>query len=281
MSGEFDGRDVAMAGFDFWKKQESKPLFPDIEWNKPEQKTHAGKMAIIGGNKLGFAVVAMNTTRAAEFGVGEVKALLPDSLKKNLPVNAATSFAPSNLSGGFSKEAIDSLQAMYAWADVSVLIGDLGKNSETAIALEDSLFKNDIFTSGGKLVATRDSVDLLMGSAAKLVELKGLVLITSLAQLQKLFREVYYPKVITFSMQLANLVDVLHKFTITYPLTVATLHQGSFIVAKSGEVVSTELKDTRYSPLSIWSGEAAVKIAAYYVWNPGKPLESAASGVLA
>ena len=43
----------------YWQKQTvSKPLFPDIDWNKPERRNQAGKLLIVGGNKLGFAAVA-------------------------------------------------------------------------------------------------------------------------------------------------------------------------------------------------------------------------------
>ena len=43
----------------YWQKQTpEKPLFPDIEWAKPEQKSQAGRLGIIGGNKLGFMGVA-------------------------------------------------------------------------------------------------------------------------------------------------------------------------------------------------------------------------------
>ena len=40
--------------FDFWQVQSSKLLFPEIAWNKPEQKIHAGKLLIIGGGAGAF-----------------------------------------------------------------------------------------------------------------------------------------------------------------------------------------------------------------------------------
>ena len=45
--------------YDYWRKQNpAKPLFPDIEWAKPEQRAQRGRLGIVGGNKLGFAGVA-------------------------------------------------------------------------------------------------------------------------------------------------------------------------------------------------------------------------------
>ena len=70
----------------FWQKQEpGKPLFPDVEWNKPERRDQAGKLGIIGGNKLGFLAVAESYQEALKAGVGEARVLLPDALKKNVP----------------------------------------------------------------------------------------------------------------------------------------------------------------------------------------------------
>ena len=65
----------------YWQQQTaSKPLFPDIEWSKPEQRALAGRLGIIGGNKLGFAAVAEAYSTAHDSGVGEVRVLLPDAL---------------------------------------------------------------------------------------------------------------------------------------------------------------------------------------------------------
>lgn len=67
----------------YWLTQSSdKPLFPDIAWSKPEQRSQAGHLGIIGGNKLGFAGVAEAYSVALETGVGKATVLLPDVLKK-------------------------------------------------------------------------------------------------------------------------------------------------------------------------------------------------------
>ena len=43
----------------YWHKQTADaPLYPDMEWSMPELRDQAGKLGIIGGNKLGFAGVA-------------------------------------------------------------------------------------------------------------------------------------------------------------------------------------------------------------------------------
>lgn len=260
--------------FDYWKKQNLEaPLFPDIEWSKPEQRGLAGKLGIVGGNKLGFAGVAEAYSVAASAGVGQVRVLLPDVLKKTIPsIITDTIFAPTNLSGSLSKDASVELNTLGTWADGILFIGDAGRSSETAI-----LYEQFLADYKGPLTITRDAVDLVKNNAQLLVDRPKTLLIVSFAQLQKLFQAVYYPKVLTFSMQLTNLVEALHKFTITYPVTIAVLHRETFIVADGGEVVTTPWDN----PMIIWRGNTAAKAAAYWLWSPSKPLEATSTAIIA
>lgn len=260
--------------YPYWKRQDPKtPLFPDIEWSKPEQKNFAGKLGIIGGNKLGFAGVAEAYSVATAAGIGQVRVLLPDVLKKTIPaVITDAVFAPTNASGSLNKDAASDLANVGAWAEGVLLIGDAGRSSETAI-----LYENFIESYEGPLVITRDAVDLVKNSARVLVDRPNTTLVMSFAQLQKLFQSVYYPKVLTFSMQLTNLVEALHKFTISYPITIAVLHRETFIVAHDGQVTTTPWEN----PMTIWRGITAAKIATYLMWSPSKPLEAATTAIIA
>lgn len=256
----------------YWQKQSStKPLFPDIEWSKPEQRAHAGKLAIIGGNKLGFVAIRDAYEVANELGAGQIRAVLPDVLKKTVPPSVSdVQFLPSNPSGGFSRDALPEFHAACAWADLCLLIGDAGRNSETAMAFESLL-------DGEKhLVVTRDAIDLLMPTMNRLVSRDRTTVVASFAQLQKIFQSVYYPKILSFSMQLMQLVETLHKFTITYPVTIVTFHQNQLIIAHEGRVVSQEFDQ----PMAIWRGITATKASCYLLWNPNKPLETITTSII-
>ena len=258
----------------YWKRQTpEKPLFPDIEWNKPEQRNLAGKLGIIGGNKLGFAGVAEAYSVASSAGVGQIRVILPDVLKKTIPAAMTDAmFAPTNPSGSLSKDAAAELHNLGDWANGILMIGDAGRSSETAILYEQ--FLQDYH---GPLIVTRDAIDLVKNSSQALVDRPQTLLIASFAQLQKLFQAVYYPKVLTFSMQLTNLVEALHKFTITYPVTLAVLHKDTFIVAHDGNIVTTPWDN----PMNIWRGNTAAKAATYLLWSPTKPLEATATAIIA
>jgi len=256
----------------YWHKQTAdKPLYPDIEWSKPEQRSQAGRLGIIGGNKLGFISVADAYSTALATGVGEVRILLPDALRKAIPTSMTDAvFAPTTPSGSLANDAASELAALTAWASGILLIGDAGRNSETAIVYEEF-----VQTYKGQLVLTRDAIDLVRTSSQLLVERPDTLLVASFAQLQKLFQTVYYPKILTFSMQLTQLVEALHKFTITYPVTLVVLHAEQLIVAHGGEVVTTPWDN----PMAIWKGEVATRAAAYWLWHPTKPLEAVASSL--
>ena len=73
------------------------PLFPDVEWSRPEQRTMRGRLGIIGGNKLGFAGVAEAYTTALQAGAGEVRVLLPDILKKTMKYIESVEGEPDQL----------------------------------------------------------------------------------------------------------------------------------------------------------------------------------------
>ena len=258
--------------FSYWKKQTpTEPLFPDIEWSKPEQRSQAGRLGIVGGNKLGFAGVAEAYGIAKQAGVGDARVLLPDVLRSTIPKTITdTLFAPTNPSGSLSREAIGEVNAMSQWAESILLVGDAGRSSETAI-----LYEEFISHYQGPLVVTRDAIDLVKNSAQLLVERPNTVLVASFAQLQKLFQSVYYPKVLTFSMQLTNLVEALHKFTITYPVTIVVLHKETILIAHEGGVVTTPWGN----PMAIWRGSVAATAACYWLWNPTKPLEAIATSL--
>ena len=60
----------------YWQQQTPEsPLFPDIEWNKPERRNQAGKLGIIGGNRLGFATAAESYSLSFKAGVGDARVL--------------------------------------------------------------------------------------------------------------------------------------------------------------------------------------------------------------
>lgn len=256
----------------YWQKQ-STPLYPDLAWNIPERKT--GRVAVIGGNAGGFSsVIRLSEFMSQNFPFSTLTTILPDTLRGKLPSLPNLEFAISTASGSFAKSAL--LQSAFDTSDAVLLAGDLSRNSETAIALSNMI--NPKSTS--PLILARDSVDLLAPEAANWLLRPQTFIVASMLQLQKLFRSIYYPRMILLSQPLLPVLETLHKFTLTYPVTLLTLHQDNIIVAQGGQISTTHLVDTEYSPIGLWSGQLATRVLALNLYNPNKAFEATTAAVL-
>ena len=258
-----------MDNFSYWKKQGKKALFVDVDTFAPEQKRFAGKVLVVGGHAGAFFAPAAAMQTALNFGAGEVRVLLPSSLRGKVPSTPEIYFAEAGSSGAFGKASLVEMLNQAAWADAVVLIGDLGKNAETSIVFADFMkhCEKPVFV-------TRDAVDAIAADAMNwgMREQKTALFLT-MAQLQKLLRTLYYPKVITLSMPMNQLVETLHKFTLSYPLTVATLHGEQVVIAREGAVISEDLSNVGLTPITLWNGDIVTRAAVLSIWNETKGLE--------
>lgn len=281
--------------FSYWQKQ-IQPLFADLIWNLPEQKS--GTLTIIGGNSQNFsAPIHLGEFINQHLPFRTTKILLPDVLRSKVPPVPDFIFSPSTTSGSFAKSAM--LPDHLAHSDANIFIGDLSKNSATAIALAEALTQvlsstsaaNNSSSNNGQstsnhqqqnrlTILTRDTVDLLAPEASRWLLFPEIYLVASMAQLQKVFRAAYYPKMIMLSQPLIPIIETLHKFTLTYPVTILTFHQEQIIVAHHGKIITTPIIDTDYSPISLWSGQLAARIAALNLFNPNHQLEATAAAIL-
>lgn len=253
-----------MADFDYWQKQGLKPLFGEVDTERPEQKRYAGKLLIIGGNKGAFFAVANAMSEAHKMGVGEVRALMPSSLKNQVPSTPEVYFAEAEKSGAFGRNALNDLLIQAEWAEAVVLIGDMGKNAETTMVFAEFMKQCE-----RPIFITRDAVDAVtpdvMNWAMRESETS---LLLTMPQLQKLLRTLYYPKVVTLSMPTNQLIETLHKFTLSYELSIVTFHNNQIVVAQHGEVVTEDIKDTEWTQITLWGGALAVQEAVLKLWNP-------------
>lgn len=256
----------------YWHKQTTAhPLFPSLLWSRPQNRLHAGKLLIVGGNVHGFAAAAEAFANANKAGVGTARVLLPDSLRKTVGrIFEAGEYAPSTPSGSFSQKALDELLAMSAWADGVLLAGDLGRNSETAILLEKFIEKHR-----GQLTITKDAADYFTSSPSRLLTRDNTTMVVSLAQLQQLARSVKFTKAFTFEMDLIRLVDTLREFTNTYPINIVVKHLDTILVAANGEVSSTKLA----TDMPTWRVLTASQTAVWWLQNSTQTFAAITTGV--
>lgn len=255
-----------ISDFEYWQKQGKTPLFPEVDSWPPEQKRFAGKLLLIGGNKGSFFAVANAMQMAVKRGVGEVRVVIPKSLKGKVPSMPEIIFAEAEASGAFGKSALSEILLQTAWADAVVVVGELGRNAETSVMMAEFLKICD-----KPIYLMRDAVDAAAADAMNWsLNETPVTLLATVPQLQKLLRTMYYPKMITLSMPTNQLVETLHKFTLSFEMTIMTYHNEQIIMAQNGEVITASMHDTGFTPINLWDGKAVVDTAILQLWNPAQ-----------
>lgn len=257
---------------DYWHKQATdQPLFPDMLWSRPENKLHAGKLLIVGGNAQGFAAVAEAYAEATKAGAGTVRVLLPDALQKNVSkLFPAAEFAPSTPSGSFAKQTLGELIALASWADAVLVAGDLGRNSETAILLESFLQK---YT--GPVALTKDAIEYITSQPHLVQDRPQTLLVLSFSQLQKLAIGLKAPTAITSTMDLVRAVTALHELNQRLPAAIITCQHEQLVVAATGQVSTTP----RRANERLWRLKTAAHASVWWLQHQGKPFEALTTAV--
>jgi hypothetical protein len=255
----------------FYKPSTGEPLFPDMLWSRPENRLHAGKLLIIGGNAHGFAAVAEAYSAASRAGIGTARVLLPDAIQKTVgPVLEQGEFTPSTPSGSFSQKAFGELVAMSGWADGILVAGDVGRNSETAILLEKFAT-----TFHGPLTVTKDAADYFTSFPLAIKNRRDTTMVISFAQLQRLGTRLGLAKAFTFDMGLLQLVGALHECTDQHAFSIVVKHLDSIFVASGGKVSQTKLS----VDLPIWRVQSAAFVATWSLQNPSKTFMAMTTGI--
>lgn len=255
----------------YWHQQlPDKPLFPDSLWSRPERRSSAGKLLIVGGNGFGFAAPAEAYSQALKAGIGDARVILPDALKRTVGRTfVAGQFVPSTPSGSFSQKALADMISQSDWADGVLVAGDLGRNSETTMLLEKfmALYR-------GQLVITQDAADYIISTPLNATERSNTTLVISLGQLQKLATALGFAKPFTFKMDLLKLIEVLHEFTDDYPINIVVEHLSNVLVAVKGQISSTKIARN-----NDWGIRAASYASVCWLQNKEAPFAALSSAV--
>ena len=256
---------------DYFEKIEKKPK-DELTWNIPEKKV--GSVNIVGGNGQSFKTeVKVAEFLSENYPVENINVVLPDVLKNRLPALPFFTFLESTDSGSFQNEK--ELKEAFNRVDYNLILGDLSKNTVTGKARASAYHSSE-----KPLILTRDAVDIFSENRPEYNLMnENVVFFASMAQLQKLLKAVYYPKLLLLSQSLVQVVEVLHKFTLSYPVSIITLHNEQILVAKNGTVKAVALEKSGYSPIMIWQGELAAKIVALNLYNPNSLINATISAI--
>jgi len=246
-----------------WLKQTDKPLFPDILWNRPENKRYAGKLMIAGGHAQSFSAPSRAFIAASKAGAGTVRILLPNSLQKvigrGLP---EAEFAASTPIGSFSAKALAIFFDLADWSDAVLLAGDFGKNSETAVLLDNFVDK-----FGGQLTFCGDAVDYFVSNSQKLFARENTAIVATFSQLQKLAAP---DIVLRQNTDLAQVVDALGDWGRSIKSAIITEHSGQIIVSFDSQISTTP---------GTFDPDIAGYASVWRLQQPDKPFEALTTAV--
>lgn len=237
------------------KQTKDEPLFPNMLWNRPENRMHAGKLLIIGGNSSGFKAPADAYRYAVKAGIGTARILLPDSLRKTVGevFLEMGEYAPSTPSGSFSYRSFAELLAHSHWADGVLLAGDFGRNSETAQLLEYFVNK---YT--GQLTITGDAVDYFLEAPSPITQRPNTTVVATVQQLQKIASASKSTRAITSDVSLPNFITALQQLGSTMQASILVQHLSQFFVVAESQISSTPIYSDsenillRASSASVW-----------------------------
>lgn len=255
----------------YWHKQSAaKPLFEDLIWAKPENRRSAGKLLIIGGNLHAVMAPAVAYQAANQAGVGTARVLLPNAIAKTIGKQFDEGeFAFSTPSGSFAKTATPQVIEHADWADAILLAGDFGKNSETALFLEQIIDKYH-----QPIVITGDGLDYFTHELGKLTDHGCVLMVAPLAQLQRLTRAGMPSLIIQQSMSLHALAGLLNNWTRETKARILTHHSGHFVYADGGQVSTTPATVTRN-----WSTPLAAFAAVWWLQHQTRSFEAITSAI--
>jgi NAD(P)H-hydrate repair Nnr-like enzyme with NAD(P)H-hydrate dehydratase domain len=251
-----------------WLKQTDKPLFPDLIWSRPQRKTQAGHLLIIGGHSNGFDTIAKIYTAAIEAGVGEIKVALPDRLRKLLAGLIETAiFVPSTPSGSIGEKALADLLTYTDWGDLTILC-QLGTNSETAL-----LTARFINRYRQKLVLMDDMLHTLSADIDTLIKRPNTLWVVSSGELKSLVQHSKTDLFFKNEMGLMPFVKGLDKLSKTTKQPVVSVYEKTVVVAADNRVTTTECsKKPDIQALGAWC-------SVWWLQQPDKLLESLTTAV--
>lgn len=252
---------------DYWLRQDPKsPLFGDLLWSRPQQKSQAGNLLIVGGNVHGINAPNLAYSSAQAAGVGTAKVVMPSATKRLLPhgAHADVEFVLSTPTGSFSQKSVGDIKNYMLWANATLFAGDFSRNSETTIVLEN------LCAIPGQHIYTKDAIDYFSPRPQLLLDRPDTLLVATFAQIQKLASESGLRTPFVYEMGAVRIAAALYELNSLHSCHFAMIHEGQVYCVSGGRLVTTRLGQNP----SMWRIPLAAYMAVWWLQNPSKPLEA-------
>lgn len=254
------------------RQVEDSPLFPDLLWARPERKELAGRLLIIGGSSHGFASTIKSYKYAQEGGIGEVKVVLPLSIKRHLSLIAGPSmdmiYVAATNTGSFARKAMGDTKPYLDWADTVLMPGELTSNAESTLLAEDVLRSTTrpIVLAGDSIKATAKT----LGESLKTTPM----IVASFAEIQRLAYTYSGKQPLLSSSTLDQQAEIMQTLAAKLNLGALTRHdEGQILVVSPPDQSSVT---TMSKGLVEYAAQTAVLCAQF----PTKPYEAATTAAI-
>jgi hypothetical protein len=228
-----------------------------LSWEKPERKDQAGSLIIFGGASLKLKEVDSIFKSAKKYGVGQVSALVPESLSKVfkredpylIPLLYDSHF-------GLSDQGLRTFQDEFSLSD-SLVLADLGRSSSTQLKIASQVaksFKPVIITNSGFSLLNNFHTELLSnGSITVLLNLQNLQKLISVAKLNT-------SSPLLSSSSFKQIIDSLFEISNQIKAKIVLLEDGRIFSVNNSQYLNLKQEKT--------SEEFIAALSSWQIWSP-------------
>jgi NAD(P)H-hydrate repair Nnr-like enzyme with NAD(P)H-hydrate dehydratase domain len=226
-----------------------------LEWLIPEQRSKRGHFSVIGGDKNHITRVQETYSLLEAEKPASVSILVPKSWRKFLESNPDAHFAEADNSGGFALAAEESITTRINSSDGTIFPGDLGRNSQTAQAIERAILQ-----TSAPIILSGDSLELIQ--SLSLLNRENTTLVCNFGQFQRMAMSAKITPAVVSDMPHLKVIEVLHELTSNYPAAIVMKHFSWLIASHKGTVWRVNSKNDNFT---LNSGVATL---FWYTINP-------------
>lgn len=244
--------------------QKDEPLFPDILWNRPTSIGRSGRLLIIGGHKHEFSQIQHIFEVAEASGIGEIKAAMPDSLRRLLPGVDAGFFLPSTQSGSIARSAMGELLHIASDFDAIVIGANITNNSETAIFIESIVRKSEL-----PIIITEEAITILKFNPDLITGNPNILVVSTMPGIFELANNHHIPLAIKPNAGVVGKLQIIEQLVQISRCQYFVFDQESIAVAE-GKYSLTSLNQSVSDASSVPIGLAS----AFWIQNRSKPFDA-------
>jgi len=257
-----------MANLPTFIRQDQEPLYPRVLYNRPVTRQGAGRLLVIGGHSGEFSLPTAVHQLALAAGVGECRAVLPESLVKFVGGAPGTTFVAASPSGSLGTEALGRILELAEEADAMALGASLSSNSHTAILMERVLQE-----APTPVVLFGDALTALAHHSRRFTERENCLVVATMPEMFRLAGHLGVAISIRRDGGLINKLEIIRDIAAASKCSYA-VYGTEIITAAAGELVVTPVNYR----LSLLPAAYYGVFATTWLQNRTRPQEGLATG---